>query len=83
MATPHVTGVIGLLRSVNPAYSAAELASILRATADDQVGPGIEDTPGWDPYFGSGRLNAFKAAQYVSIRPNLRIGQRARRMGGC
>jgi subtilisin family serine protease len=69
MATPHVTGVIGLLRSINPAYSAAELASILKATADDQVGPGIEDTPGWDPYFGSGRLNAFKAVQYVSNPP--------------
>jgi hypothetical protein len=69
MATPQVTGVIGLLRSVNPSYSAAELASILRATADDQVGPVNEDTPGWDPYFGGGRLNAFKAVQFVSSPP--------------
>jgi thermitase len=65
MATPHVTGVIGLLRSVNPTYSARELTTILKATADDQVGPISEDTPSWDKYFGSGRLNAYKAVQYV------------------
>jgi len=65
MATPHVTGVIGLIRSVNPNYSVPQILNILKITAEDQVGPVGEDVPGWDPYFGGGRLNAYNAVQYT------------------
>jgi PKD repeat protein len=61
MATPHVSGVIGLIESVHPGYSVAHILDILQDTADDQVGPASEDAPGWDPYFGAGRLNAGRA----------------------
>ena len=64
MATPHVVGVLGLVHSVRPGYTVEELRAILRATADDQVGPPSEDKKGWDTYFGSGRLNAARALQY-------------------
>ncbi|HEY5998170.1 MAG TPA: S8 family serine peptidase, partial [bacterium] len=66
MATPHVTGVVGLMRSLNPTYSPAQIRSILKATADDQVGDPAQDTPGWDQYFGSGRLNAAAAVRAVA-----------------
>jgi thermitase len=65
MATPHVAGVLGLIHAVRPGYTVEELQSVLRATADDQVGPPNEDKKGWDRYFGAGRLNAAHAVQYV------------------
>lgn len=48
MATPHVTGVFGLMRSVNPNLSPAAAGDILRNTAQpagssDQYGHGIVD----------------------------------------
>lgn len=61
MATPHVVGVIGLILATNQEYTIEELRSTLRTTADDQVGPPEEDPPGWDIYFGAGRLNAAQA----------------------
>jgi thermitase len=64
-ATPHVAGVLGLIHSVRPGYTVEELRAILRATADDQVGPPNEDKQGWDQYFGAGRLNAARAVQLV------------------
>ncbi|MDY7077970.1 MAG: S8 family serine peptidase [Chloroflexota bacterium] len=69
MAAPHVAGVLGLIHSVHPGYTIEELRAILRATADDQVGPPNEDKQGWDRYFGSGRLNAAQAVQYAAIVP--------------
>jgi thermitase len=63
MATPHVTGVIGLMESIHPEYSVERVRSILRETADDQVGPPNEDKKGWDRYFGAGRLNGAQALQ--------------------
>jgi hypothetical protein len=65
MATPHVAGVLGLIRSIRPRYTINELRTILKTTAEDQVGPPGEDTGGWDPYFGSGRLNADRALRSV------------------
>jgi thermitase len=65
MATPHVAGTIGLINSVRPGYTIEELRAILRATAEDQVGPPSEDKAGWDEYFGAGRLNVAQAVQYV------------------
>lgn len=65
MATPHVAGVLGLIHAVRPGYSVEELRTVLRATADDQVGPPNEDKKGWDRYFGAGRLNAARAVRYV------------------
>ena len=55
MAAPHVAAVAGLLLAQNPGRSATELRAILEGSADD-----LGD-PGWDPYFGHGRLNAYRA----------------------
>lgn len=52
MAQPHTAGVAGLIWSVNPALTNAEVRQILTETADDL------GEPGRDPRFGHGRINA-------------------------
>lgn len=58
MAAPHASGVAALIigkngGSMNPTH----VKAALRASADDL------GKPGKDPYFGLGRVNAFKAVQ--------------------
>lgn len=65
MAAPHVAAVLGLIHSIDQGYTVEELRGILRTTAEDQIGPPGEDSPGWDNYFGSGRLNAAQALNYI------------------
>jgi len=54
MATPHVAGVVGLIRSANPSISVAEVTSILMDTAT---------YAGSATYYGSGIVNAYAAVQ--------------------
>jgi thermitase len=56
MATPHVSGVAGVLFTQNPSATAASVRSTLTSTADD-LGPA-----GRDPSFGFGRVNLCRAA---------------------
>ena len=56
MATPHVSGVTGVLWQLFPANTAAGIRSRLTSTVDD-LGPA-----GRDPSFGFGRANLCKAA---------------------
>ena len=51
-ASPIVAGVAALSLAINPALTNAELASILEKSADDL------GSPGYDAYFGWGRVNA-------------------------
>ena len=65
-ATPIVSGVAGLILSVNPNLTQSEVKTMLKKTADD-----IRDetnltefySAGWDKYTGSGRVNAYKAVR--------------------
>ncbi len=52
MATPFVSGVAALVRSEFPTASAVEVEQRLEANARDL------GAPGWDPYFGYGRVRA-------------------------
>ena len=54
-ATPHVAGIAALMLSVNPELTPVEVRSILQATAED-----LGD-PGFDIYYGHGRVNAERA----------------------
>ena len=56
-SAPIVAGVAALMISANPAVSGAQIRDILKETADDL------GTPGWDPTYGWGRVNAYKAVQ--------------------
>lgn len=57
MASPHATGVAALVLSKNPNLTPAQVREILRSSANDL------GTPGWDPLFGHGRINAKRAVQ--------------------
>lgn len=65
-ACPLAAGVAGLIWSANPSLTNQQVREALRENADDQVGPPNEDFPGWDQYFGYGRVNALRAVEAVS-----------------
>lgn len=60
-ATPLVSGVVSLLLAKKPNLTFEEIRTILRDSSEDQVGETTEDTPGFDIYYGYGRLNAYNA----------------------
>jgi len=55
MATPHVAGLAALLFSLNPRLTNAQVRTLIETNTDDL------GSAGWDPYFGSGRINARRA----------------------
>ena len=55
MATPHVAGLAGLLFAQNAARTNAQVRDLIENTTND-LGPA-----GLDPFFGSGRINAYRA----------------------
>ena len=61
MATPHVSGLAALILARNPTLSPDEVRAQIQSHADDEVGPPSVDTPGWDPYYGFGRIHVGKA----------------------
>lgn len=67
MATPHVTGAVGLILSAYPSLDVEEVSSILRETADDIEDSGIDDETGY------GRLNVGAALTAVNARCSAQI----------
>lgn len=65
-ATPMVTGIISLLLSARPSMQFKDVFNALKAGARDMVGLASEDTPGWDPYYGWGRVDAYRSLAYVT-----------------
>lgn len=55
MASPHVAGLAGLLLSQDQSRTPAQITALITSTAKDL------GAPGWDPYFGYGRVDADKA----------------------
>jgi hypothetical protein len=55
MSTPHVAGVAALALSHDPSLTNSQLRNILHQAVDDL------GAPGWDEYYGYGRINAYKA----------------------
>jgi subtilisin family serine protease len=55
MATPHVAGLAALLFSLNPQLTNTQVRELIETNVDDL------GAAGWDPYFGSGRINARKS----------------------
>lgn len=54
-SAPIAAATAALVLSVNPGLSASALVSLLEQTSTDL------GTPGWDEYFGYGRVNAYNA----------------------
>lgn len=55
MASPHVAGLAALLKSLHPDWSNARIRETIEGAAEDF------GTPGWDPVFGYGRIDAHAA----------------------
>jgi thermitase len=60
-AAPLVTGIAALVLGHAPGLTIDALVQRLTASAEDGVGDLREDTPGWDRYYGYGRVNAYRA----------------------
>ncbi len=56
-SAPLVAGLAALILSRHPGMSQDEVRSAISSSADD-IG-----NLGWDPYYGAGRINAFRALQ--------------------
>ena len=58
MASPHVAGLAGLIRSINPDLSNEKVGNIIKITASDlgEVGK--------DQYYGYGQINILEAINY-------------------
>lgn len=69
-ATPHVVGLASLLLAQDSRRTPADIKAIIEKTADDQMGNPLEDTPGWDKYYGYGRINAYRALSEKIIDEN-------------
>ncbi|MDQ0255211.1 subtilisin family serine protease [Evansella vedderi] len=64
MSAPHVAGLAGLIRSLDPNLTNEEIYDIICYTSDDL---GVE---GYDPYYGFGEINIQRALEEVSISRN-------------
>jgi len=78
---PHLAGLIGLVRELDPSVGREEVRHLIRSGAEDQVGRQAEDTPGFDVYHGWGRTNMHRTLQAVENSVSLRVdGQSATRV---
>lgn len=59
MAAPHVAAVASVLYSLKPSIKATDVENILKKSAKDL------GSKGYDTTYGSGRLNADRAASYI------------------
>jgi thermitase len=66
-AAPIVAGISSLLLAQDPNRTPDDIRSILRNTAEDQVGNASEDIVGYDNYYGYGRVNAYQALLQSSL----------------
>ena len=64
-ACPVAAGLAGLVLSLDPSLTAAQVQAIIQFSAEDGVGDAGEDTAGRDEYMGYGRVNAADALDLV------------------
>lgn len=63
-STAIVSGIASLLLSQKGSRTSDDLKNIITSTAKDQVGDPREDKPGWDKYYGYGRVDCYAALTY-------------------
>jgi len=72
-STAIVSGLASLLLSQDTTRSAEEIKNIIKSTARDLTGDVKEDKPGWDMYYGYGRVDCFLALTYVDSQKRKKI----------
>ncbi|MFZ1321251.1 MAG: S8 family serine peptidase [Ignavibacteria bacterium] len=65
-STAIVSAIASLLLAQNISRNSDDLKKIIKYTSRDLVGDPREDTPGWDQYYGYGRVDSFAALTYES-----------------
>ncbi|HMS65332.1 MAG TPA: S8 family serine peptidase [Ignavibacteria bacterium] len=63
-STAIVSGIASLLLSQNKLRSAEEIKRIIKLSSKDLVGDPREDKPGWDKYYGYGRVDSYAALSF-------------------
>jgi thermitase len=61
MASPFVTGLVSLLKGYKSNLYNDDIEQIIRISADDK------GDPGWDSWYGTGRINARKALEFLQF----------------
>ncbi|MBL3658934.1 S8 family serine peptidase [Fulvivirga sediminis] len=61
MSAPLVSGIAALIKGGRPNLNDKEIKAIIIQGSEDQVGDLSEDKPGWDRYYGWGRVNAYNS----------------------
>lgn len=61
-STPIVAGLAGLIKSINPCFSAADVQEIIKTTTDP-----IADEASYSGLVGTGRINAYEAVKKALI----------------
>jgi thermitase len=61
MATPFVAGLAALIWSASPDLTHDQVRGVIQSAANDL------GALGWDPYFGHGRVNAWRALQSIGL----------------
>lgn len=74
-ACPYVAGLAALVRSLQPSLSPDQVQAILEDTATDL------GAPGWDQYYGHGRIDALAALSAVPVVHVGGIGLRSWNLG--
>jgi|GEM_PF-1594517 len=64
MATPHITGAVAVLRSMDPALTVEQLETALTAGAMDLADPGLDNSS------GAGRMDLYVSAQVTVLGPD-------------
>lgn len=64
MSTPHVAGLVALLKSIKPWLKPSDIMNVIRYSADDV---NSTEHPGKDDFIGYGRINMEKALVPIKI----------------
>lgn len=67
MSAPHVAGLAALIWSTCPDLSNGEVRDVIESTAKDL------GAPGWDSYYGFGRVDAVDAVEAATPAPTLTV----------
>ena len=68
-STAIVSGIAALLKAQKHNRNGNDLKRIIRLSAKDLVGDIREDKPGWDKYYGYGRVDSYSALTFEDYYP--------------
>jgi hypothetical protein len=77
LAAPLVSGLVGIMETVNPSLGVDEAKLLIQAGAIDGDGDPLEDAVGFDEYYGWGRVNMEQTLQATRASISMRVDGKA------